>query len=482
MRALMSLVPAAVISLAGIFSHPVHALPQLTPQCADKVVQPKVDSEEGKLDAGYTVSSDCSVIYVHPPVKGLSRLTAIATTASVSQCPGIKDIMDAGNIAARNTKVAQTKAGEALQKGDLSMVTTLQVLANGFKTQFDQINDTLSPFAKIESATSSVLLSIPYAKLLASYSELNPKKNIQKLPIKGGYLTVSVKVPDALDPFGAEAATRSATLEVKALGVVGGAAGTGNALNKGIGDFNVVSPDGTATINFGDSSSGQVRLSLFGVCPFYDEAKKMLVSFDFGKRDTSILAYLAATYTYYYPVQTRGAYRITYSADVLADIVQKLVETKTGDISAMALAANIFDVNGTEAFNIIVEQDLLNSIGDTGDLLTKFKADLTNSFVNDVLSKFADVTKNQAIPDVDSNLTGFTNEVRTARHCRSSGFLGLGRSCSDNVYTVKVPISTVKERVKEVLGELHLRYSVSAVKLTTVIMTGTTGFDVVLEP
>lgn len=466
-----------LISLGLALPTSSHALPQLTPKCAVKVSQPPADSDEGKLNIGYLLSEDCKTIYVLPPLHGLARLTAISTTASVAQCAGIASVTEAANQAARNLSSLQAKVGAAMDRGDTALVNTLMPLEPAFRASFTGTNDVLAPFASIEGATASILLTTPYSKLLSKYSNLNPDLTVQKLPIKGGYLTVNVKIPDPLDPFNATAAVRSATLEVKSIGTV-----AGGAINKGLSDFNIVSPDGTSTINFSDSSTGQIRLSLFGVCPFYDSSKKVLIDYDFTKRGASLLAYMGATYTYYYPVQTKGRYKLKYDVDVIAEICQRLVETKTGEISATALAANIFELNGTQAFTVELEQDLLNSLPNSADLLTKFKSDVTNSFVSDMLSKFADVTKTQPIPDVDAKLPGFKDEVRSARHCRSSGFLGLGRSCSDDVYTVRVPVTSVKDRAKQVSGDLLLRYSQEAVQITTVIMTGSAGFDVVLSP
>jgi hypothetical protein len=429
------------------------------------------------MNAGFLLSEDCKTLYVRPPLKGQSTLSAVATTSSVQQCPSMANLSDAANQAAINISKLQHQETDALDKGNIALLGQLGQIAPGLKTQLDSLNTTLGPYALIEAGTASMLLSVPYSQLIAAYAALNPTLAIQRLPIKGGFLTVNLQVPDPADPTGSVASTRSATLSVRPIGTT-----SGSTLNAGMSDFNIASPDGTQTINFGDSASGQIRFSMFGICPFYDKTSSTLMKYDFSKRGSSLGAYLGATYTYFYPVQTKGSYTITFDADYIANICQKIAETHNGDISATALAADIFDVNGTQAFKITLTQDLLNSLPSSEDLLNKCKADVTNSFVNDLLSKFGDVTKNDPIPDVDAKLTGFRDEARSARHCHSSGFLGLGNSCSDDVYTVRVPINTLKDRAKQVLGNLALRYSVQEVKLTTVILIGTEGFDVVLEP
>lgn len=444
------------------------ALPQMTPGCSLSIKTPDPASPAGELDAGVLLGADCKTIYIMPPRVGSVDLSAVAPSANVSQCPAVFNANRSVNLAEEAKLTAVKNFNDALTAKDAAAVLQWEAIARNADALATQLAQSLDKYALIEGATSAVLMKIQYNELVKAYEAVNDKSlSFQRMPIKAGFMTYKSVVMDPLNQIAIQR-SRSAALEVLVAGIQ----------DKSLGDFNITTPDGQSTISFSDSAGGSIRLSLAGACPFYDDTKKKFEPRDFTSSQVDVRGHLAATYSYFYPVQTKGSYRVTFNAEVLGDMIKKLVETRNGDVSASVLAEDLMDIEATEAFKIEINQDLNNSLPNEAAIGDRFKAAIATSFVHDLLSKLSSVTKQEDIPDINVNFTGFRDQAQRARHCKRGGFLGLGRSCSDYVYTIKVPAEQVKTRVREVSVDLSARYSSEAVQISTVVFPGTTGFAV----
>lgn len=458
----------SVLMLFFAFLSGANALPQLTPGCHIAIVPPDPNSYPGALDAGVLFSQDCSTVYVMPPKAGAIDLSAVAPAANITQCPAVFDANDSVNLAEAAKKLAQQKALKAVENGDQAEYLKYANIAKNADAMAAQLAASLEKYSLVEGATTAVLLKLQYNELVSAYQAKNGTNvNFQRLPIKAGFLSFKSQILDPLNLVAVQK-SRAATLEVTIAGIQ----------DKSLKDFNVVTPDGQETIIFGDSAGGAIRLSLNGACPFYDPDQHRLVPRDFTNPQTDMRGYIAATYSYFYPIQTKGSYKITFDTDAVGDMVKKLVEEHNGDVSASVMAEDLMDIRTTQAFKIELTQDLNNSLPNEATLNDRFQAALATSFVADLLSKLGTITKQEDIPDINVNFTGFRDQVQTARHCSRGGFLNLSNSCSDYVYTIKVPAEQIKERVKAVCVDLHARYSMEGTQVNTVVFSGTTGFTI----
>lgn len=448
------------------------ALPFQYPNCQGKppAVSPSPESALSGMDGGFHFSQDCSTLYVNPPATGTTTLTGMVVSANISSCPSVdnvnQELFEATEFAAELRRQAE---GE-LAQGDRDAAASLVQVYVSLLEAVESLTATRTELTRPEGLQANMLLQLKWSDLVDEYTRLNSSNySVQPLPLDGGFITYNdlTNAEAAILTEGAQAPT---ALEIEIPGL---------NLSE-LEDFNIIAPPQDNAVIFGNSLMGFVRMSLAGACPFYNVETGTVSPITEAGNPAG--ANLVANFTYFYRVGTEASYKLTFDAAAIGDIVLREVQSRNGNISAQVLSEEIFNIQQTETFKIDIF-DPGNTLN-TDQLRQGFMTRVRESFAHDLLSKFAEVTSVAELPVDQSGLelTGVEEETRTQRHCRRGGFLGLSQRCSNHVYTVKVPIDQVKERVRQIIADdFSVRYSEEGRQVSSILNHGSAGMVVTAE-
>ena len=448
------------------------ALPFMFPNCQEKPppISPQPGSSLSEIDGGVRFSQDCSTLYVNPPASGTSKLTGMVVSANISSCPAVENVNQELNKVTKFAETVRIQAYEAFNNKDFDTFDRLDQTYDSLLTAVVSLNTTRTELARPEGLQANVLLQLSWEDLVKEYRHLNSLDYfVQPLPIVASFITFNdVRSEEAA--ILTEAGQSPTALEIDIPGLQ----------LSGLEDFNIIAPPQENALVFGNSLSGFVRMSLVGACPFYNSETGAVSPINPDGEPAG--ASLVANFTYFYRVGIEATYKLTFEAEAVGDIVLREVQSRNGIISAQALSEELFNMGQSNAFSIYI-YDPTNLLHND-QLEEGFRARVRESFAHDLLSKFAEVTAVTELPADQSalKLTGHREETRTQRHCRRAGLFGLFKSCSDHVYTVKIPVEQVKERVRRIIADdLSVRYSEEGRQVSSILEGGTAGLIVVAE-
>ena len=378
------------------------AVPVRSPKCAATMHIQSVPN-----GAGVFFDDECKVAYVLPPQAGEMSLSAIAPSENLERCSAVLSTMQAGDALAKRLK---TLADEIAQLGAATASNGTDTNSNGrstsglgagglFPSADEPANQTppvaaggdevalmakltqladlqmridalLTPYSKIEGATGLVLLTMKHQQLVAEYAAKNPGITFLPLTPKASYLTIASTKAMAAGDFSA-----ALSVEVPGVGLVPMAPPTDGTSN--LFRMNASSAPDSSKI-FGESLSGQVRLSLTGACPFYSAPQHVLKS---SLSANEIGAYLSANVQYSYELQVARSYKASYQ---LASLVRQIQSKSThgGFFSTSTAASMIDDHTANSWFKL--EQSSEDSQVAYDDLSRTLKSDLMDRVLKQV--------------------------------------------------------------------------------------------------
>jgi hypothetical protein len=217
---------------------------------------------------------------------------------------------------------------EELQKRYTEAIRPLLELKDELLDLHQNVMGLYKDYGVLEGATGQIFWSTRWSSLVEEFKQKNPNLGVQwsQMPLTEAQFISSMKVPNENITTTLSAITSAIIPGAKISGF--GGIGTGEKVD---GASLLPSSLNEGGIAFGDSISGEIKLSLVGACPYVDEIEKN------NKIDSRRLsAYMTANLIYSYEMAARRGYTARYN---LSNLLRK-IETKSkrgGFFSTQAL-------------------------------------------------------------------------------------------------------------------------------------------------
>lgn len=286
------------------------------------------------LDAGFVPSEDCSHIYVLPPRFGVFEAQPIQfSVISKNACPGIASAIQGFTPPAGSDYQAQLQAAAQLESYKAAIKMAL-------------------PGVEAYAAASA---SLDWNGLVRAYKSSNPGRGIQFLamPIRAGVLSMgsATKHVGTLKEFENELhSVRVSSYQPPAAG--------GSDSFEPLPTYLAITEDDASSFIMGQSVGLEVRFGILGACRLNDASRA-----EDG---------LSGTYTYVYPVQSKGLVRYEFNKDVLVPVIRKYIQDHKESFSTQELSD---EIKGKQAFNIVINEGAFPDTGIT-DRIEEFKKTL----------------------------------------------------------------------------------------------------------
>lgn len=312
-RSLIPLV-AAAIGLGATAASAATTLPYLGPDQQNcGITQPK-DLEA--IDAGYIPSEDCRFIYVLPPSKGIfEAYQPVYTNAAAEECGYIQDTL------AQMRKPAVPESDPRYRQAQMQAA---QEVAN-FR---NLITDMYTGPHAVVSASAS----LQWNQLIRAYQRANPLSVSQfiAMPVRVGALSMA----GADARIGTLGEFENELYSVEVSRYVPPASSATLDTNEAPLYLSFLREDKSSVL-MGQSVGMQLRLGMFQACQL--------------RRAPQPEQYLSGTYTYVFPIQTKGYVTFKFEKELLTNEIRKFIEERrdaftTDDLLAHVRQKGVFSV------------------------------------------------------------------------------------------------------------------------------------------
>ena len=184
-------------------------------------------------------------------------------------------------------------------------------------------------------ATAQISYRINHQQLVESYKQRNPHVQFAPMPLRSAKIYLARKIG---------ANESSSSVPAVLYSTIPGA-------RKSVFDDGEIGND--EGVISGDAQSGQLGLSLFGACPYYDSDSR---SFPENLNSQELTAHMTANVRYSYELQAHRNYKLKYQ---LGAFVSKLSssESKGGFFSSKTINKLIVEEKSEDWFDIKVESE-----------------------------------------------------------------------------------------------------------------------------
>lgn len=305
-----------------------------------------------KIDAGYVSSEDCSFVYVLPPKTGVFETLPIQYSAIASNvCTSYNSVV--ASILAIKEPVGTPEYYAAYLRA-LGQVSNL---SEQLKTSFPGVN-----------AYASSSAAFGWNGLIRAYQEANPhiRSSFVAMPVRIGFLSMAsaVQPGSGIEEF----ANHDFDVRVSAYQPAGNGLGTSSELLPPYLSF--IAEDKTSFL-MGQSVGLELRFGIMGACGLSKKSNPEQV--------------LSGTYTYVYPVQSKGLVRYEFKKELLVPVIKDFVLSRREAFTTDALLATIRE---KRAFNVVVNEGAFPNTGINGQL-EDFKTELSAKATDIMLSLLA---------------------------------------------------------------------------------------------
>lgn len=395
---------------------------------------PSVKIPEGAKSLFYP-SDECGTIFVGPPSTIQTKVAAEFTSIPKAACDSISELI------AQNSEIRKSRAEltRALISGSLKSADAAERKAQINLAQ-DIINEGLEDDYKIFGAKTAITITQDWLDNVRNYEKANPQYKVYPLPTVGGLISFDEKVnPDILDIYG----LYDNTMKVPYLSytVTGLAPLPTDSPLVSEGRLPIFFPlvrsdrANLKMIEFGGGAvTGQVTFNKAGYCQLASDPNQNPASF------------LVPTISFSMALKTFGSYTVEINREFATTVAEKLRTETRGTYFASALADYFFDHRSPTTINVILDNDLKNSLGGTSQqeaLISSILTDAANQFLT-VLTEGS--RKEVKIPDVADPERNKTVHMSRKVCKRSGGLFGIGAStnCYDQGYDIRVLQDTTK--------------------------------------
>jgi hypothetical protein len=289
-----------------------------------------------EIDAGFVPSEDCSYIYVLPPKIGnFEAMPVQYSFVAANACTKINEAIK-GMLTVNATP--GTPEYELAQRRALRAV---EAYTSDVKEMFPGIQ-----------AYASASASLDWNGLVRAYEIANPQLGAQfvAMPIRAGALSMAsaAAIPGSIGEF------ESQLYSVRVSAYTPPATHSGASQSRLPAYLSFIEGDRSSFI-MGQSVGLEIRFGIDGACN--------LSSVNHPEDS------LSGTYTYVYPVQSKGFVRYEFNKDILIPVIRDYITSHTGRFSTDELAAVI---KQKKAFNVILNEGAFSD-SRINDNLEEFK-------------------------------------------------------------------------------------------------------------
>lgn len=437
------------------------------------------------------VNRECTTIYVKPPVSGRIELESMVDAGNTYRCEEYEtELRTLRNIADGKSTWSAVVSNQDSTAAEVANATARMNVLNPMAVSQATYIQTF--YEGIDGATATAHLFMDWESDIEGFIDQNKGRlqgiQVTALPVVGSYLSYVSR--NYAVPVGSDAAPQFA----KFIGIfpdgvqIAGLRSISEVLDDSTNATRLSPLIGTPanltnTIPFGSGAAAQIHMTLIGTCPFYDKQTNRFKSavFETTSPQGSPLAYLAATYTYFYPVQTEGHITINIDVDQVVNIVSKRIDSATGNVNATAIVEDMMDIQGPgTGLLVIVDNPPGSSF--TPQQISEMKMEALSTLTHGILSRLGTIVQSDELPDVKFETKPVIEETRLSRHCGRSGFLGLSRKCSTHTYKVQVPQSVRETRIRQVTTNIKTSFTNKLIQFDTFLMFDTSTFSIKYDP
>jgi hypothetical protein len=324
-----------------------------------------VINRPSEVDSNYIADEDCTRIYVLPPSRGRFDFSTPSYSMDTDMCPAIRD--EIAEITAKDP-VTHRHSKDWIAERD------------SFIQSIYEMNPDHAGFL-------SGAAMLDWNKLIDQYQQLNPKVTVLKMPIQIGALTIGLSGGSS----SSDLMTKNQIGRLDITGVKFPRLGVSNGLSL----YENLFKDQNTFI-MGQSLGFTLGLSLPAACDL--------------KSEQHADAMISATYTYIYPVQTKGILKISLKTDSIQNEVKSFILSKQGsfspeELNKMVTEKGVFEIEiNTGAFSGVSPSDL-NAYKD--DLMKLATQGLISALRNNFDQAKADATVIQYWKNWRTECSGF---------------------------------------------------------------------------
>lgn len=352
MKLLMSILTLTYLSTAG-----AQYVPVKSPKCG-----PRVSIRAPKNGAGVFFNESCNIAFVLPPAYGSVDVVGNPTpTTTVRFCPLVNSRIQTALALQKRVDdlIVQLKPREPNcdpddpfcprppRNGDENYKKIADAIAE-VTIQQNAIIDSLKLFSEMSAGELQIVFNANHAKLVEEYKSLNPRMTFVPLTIRSAALTIARRGIGKAETLPAVLSSSIHGIQMRDSSL------TGEPLPDPNGnETKRYSNEESKDVVFSSAMSGNINLSLFGACPFYDMDKEQLKS-NLSSKDFT--AYLVANATYAFDLQSYAKYKASYN---LANLVRRMQKSTThgGLFSSSSAVEIINEKNSSDWFQFESDED-----------------------------------------------------------------------------------------------------------------------------
>ena len=387
MKSPQSILPGLSLLSLAAFATPAFAATQLPyfgpdmPNC--HVAYPGAAYQD--VDAGFVASEDCSYIYVLPPNSG-SFATRPIQLSGLAQ-----DVCPAFNDAKKSILTSVDHHDSGAMTRALGKVKNMQ--------------ETLATDFTGTQAWAVGSASLDWNGLIRAYQQANPQLGSQfvAMPVRLGMLSMAAAAP--ADPMVDDGDDQLLRVRVSSFHPPDNQRNDTEGLLPSY--LSYISQDKSSFL-MGQAVGLELDFGIVGACGLTATARASDA--------------LSGTYTYVYPIQSKGLVRFEFDRGNVTSIVRQYIGNQRNGFSAQGL---IDQLRTAHAFNIIINEGAFSDAKLTQTI---------NEFKDDLLAKATDIMLNQLATESAISLktaTWTTTQSHSSTECH--GFLFF-KSCDTRVW------------------------------------------------
>lgn len=390
-RLLLKSVAPLGLSIASLSASAATQLPYFGPDQQDCGVQYPTGAY-ADFDAGFVPSEDCSYIYILPPKTGVFETSAVQFfTVAQQACTDINTTFK--NLMTVNATPGTPEYNSASLRA-LSSVRNYQDLIKEMFTG--------------SAATASGSASFDWNGLIRAYQAANPalarRSQFIAMPIRAGVLSVA----NARTVRGSLGEFENEFYSVEPTGYVSPNTSDEGPTTDRVPLYLSFLQNDPASVIMGQSVGLKVNFSMLGACGL--------------KSDSDASQFLSGTYTYVYPVQSKGLVKYEFDKDTLIPLIRNFIASRGDSFTTDDLVKVIRE---NHAFNIIINE---GAFSDTriNQQIEEYRADLGAKATELMLNILA----NQSAISMKAS-TWIESTTHSQRECHGAWFW---KRCSTRVW------------------------------------------------
>lgn len=346
-----------------------------------------------KIDAGYLTDENCTTLFIKPPVIGKLQDARVEETLLAGFCSSLNSVIEFANelfMLKIETEKEDASLLERLKKSSsqeerASILKELNDNAEILKVALRHLSDLIDLINEQDrpnvAATLTGNLLLNQNSIISAYGAANPHMSVKALPLQAGIIDAQIysqnsAAEDDFNIFDKLSARGVISSRVGGLKVSELKRQSEATFGKSLPFPDFISNLSGESKLMGQATSVQLVMNTFGYCASHFKKGG-------STANARLWTYLAPSYTYFYPVQTKSLYSIELNKPEIFQIVKnKFLEKGT--------ALNTFDIYSAlsdRAVKIKLTPGLFMDQSDAEALRTDYEEGLKKMAIDEILSR-----------------------------------------------------------------------------------------------